>query len=463
MQGIFFAISEISVLKKKSNKNFLYGILIILIINCLFFLGSSYFGLGRPYINFDYFLVLFFYALGLRFIAIILCSVFLLFEFFALIGQVFPFVRFSDFIYLSKFTFDAPFPYIMVMGFSLLLFPVIIYLFYLSSELLGKIKVFVIFNIVVFSFAVMRQLIPDYYDGDKYWKVAKGKLISSVTEYVLTYRFVGFAEGFNTESNSASEYEGIAAIDFLSETIDQYENILFVINESWGVPVNDLVQKEIVSIDSFKDFEVEVHEINFSGYTVQGEMRELCRKSVANINLKILDDNDFSGCLPSNLKLKGYKTYAIHGATGNMYDRAYWYPKVGFDKAIFYENMSLDRRCYSFPGACDSDIFSVIESLHRSDEKKFIYWLTLNTHASYDMRDLDKDLFDCEIFKISGHEFCRNLKLQKQFFHNLSVYLKDKKDILVVVVGDHEPRIVDKSTVHEDFKLGKVPVLILKR
>src|SRR5690606_39278501 len=54
-------------------------------------------------------------------------------------------------------------------------------------------------------------------------------------------------------------------------------------------------------------------------------------------------------------------------------------------------------------------------------QKQFVYWLTLNSHAPYDPRDIQKDLFPCEQFKIAAQsEVCRNFKIHAQFFEALA-------------------------------------------
>ena len=70
-----------------------------------------------------------------------------------------------------------------------------------------------------------------------------------------------------------------------------------------------------------------------------------------------------------------------------MFERQAWYPKVGFNKEIFGDQLvkRTKRVCGSaFKGACDADLAPVIEDPSRkasiSGKPRFIYWLTLNTH-----------------------------------------------------------------------------------
>ena len=76
------------------------------------------------------------------------------------------------------------------------------------------------------------------------------------------------------------------------------------------------------------------------------------------------------------------------------------------------------------------------------------------------MRDINTDLFECKNYKVKdGSASCRNLKLQKQFFFNLSSILDNEefKGAKVIIVGDHEPPII--STEKSYFLEKKIPVI----
>src|SRR5690606_9984297 len=110
--------------------------------------------------------------------------------------------------------------------------------------------------------------------------------------------------------------------------------------------------------------------------------------------------DELTECLPNRLKAQGYDTFAFHGAAGLMYDRVRWYPDIGFNNTMFFEANSWPRRCYSFPGACDSDMVDFVAKSLDNPGKVFTYWLTLNSHYSYDSRDIHGDLFPCEKYAV---------------------------------------------------------------
>jgi hypothetical protein len=44
-------------------------------------------------------------------------------------------------------------------------------------------------------------------------------------------------------------------------------------------------------------------------------------------------------CLPKLLHRRGYVSLAVHGFSGSMFGRQFWYPGLGFDKAIFGDKL----------------------------------------------------------------------------------------------------------------------------
>ena len=70
----------------------------------------------------------------------------------------------------------------------------------------------------------------------------------------------------------------------------------------------------------------------YYGSTTAGEMRELChtREFYGDYAPKW----GFS-CLPELLHRRGYTSVAVHAFTGGMFERKFWYPRLGFDKMVF--------------------------------------------------------------------------------------------------------------------------------
>ncbi len=347
--------------------------------------------------------------------------------------------------------------------YGLIVFSFLIFYIYFGYKFYRKIDkklILMSFNVFIFVYAIDINIFEEY--SGKFWK-PKSSLVSSLTVDYYNYNNSGFIGNYHIFGKPFSELKVTGASSSIWKDKDiRYDKVLLIVNESWGVPINDDIQKNILSpvIDNISVKKTIRKNIDFDGFTIAGELRELCQKSPLHFNLKN-QETGFEDCIPHFYKEKGYKTIAIHGALGLMYDRKYWYPRVGFEEILFRDKgLNLkDSFCYSFPGNCDSDIAGVVLKKARENKKFFMYWLTLNTHSDYDIRDLKVDYMNCNEYNLDERSAsCRNIKLQKQFFYNLSKIISDDafKGTNVIIVGDHTPPIILKEK--NIFIEKKVPV-----
>ena len=163
--------------------------------------------------------------------------------------------------------------------------------------------------------------------------------------------------------------------------------------------------------------------------------------------------------MPNRLKNSGYSTLSLHGASREMYDRMYWYPRAGFEKEIFFESKPWPVKCVSFPGVCDLDLRDEVVNFFDSSGKRLMYWMTLNTHAFDDLEDLRKDVLDCETLRVQpSSATCRYLKLHEQFFYGLAEMTTDPRmaGVTVRVIGDHPPAIRNADEKRKYFKEGVI-------
>lgn len=446
----------------KSVTSFFWFVGVFLFPNALFGLLALYFGLGRPYVNFDYLLcaVVFFTPLRILFYPLLLFFVFV--DAIVLVCQVFPFVRLQDLFYLVGFIPAAALAWQIFICMLVVVALLTFWFFLLSVRRSSLLSCLVLlnFSLLLYVFSV--------YGGDvdrgKFWRVPESIPVSSQVVYFYTYRQGAFLEKYfeNGQPFTQAAYKG-AAEPWFDVGAGFQDKVLLIVNESWGATLNPLIFDRLVRpLRELKNVEVlEYGSKDFVGATVAGELRELCRLQPNHFNLSNVSEG-FEGCLPGIFKKQGYTTRAMHGAVGLMYDRARWYPRVGFDERVFFESRSWKERCYSFPGACDLEMMAVqLKPWLNRDSKDFIYWLTLNTHSYYDSRDLRGDFFDCAEYGILvGGEACRNLKLQAQFFNGLAgVFSGLNSKVDVVVVGDHSPPMFDqreKDMVFVDSKVSYI-------
>ncbi len=439
-------------------------LLLILIPNTCFYLLASALDLQRVWINVDYFLPLIFLAFDKKILYILIFIAIAIVDFLLLFGQIFPIIRLGDLFYLLKFSWISSNIYktygILVIA---LVFADIFATYKIYHPHLNK-GLLVVFNVIILTYAVTVNIAGADTDTGKFWK-PKNTIVSSLMVDYYNYYNSGFLDTYDLQGDAFDRVKSMGATASIWKTkqATDHDKVLLIINESWGETHNPAIQQDILLplLINKRVKHVEQDVLDFNGFTIAGELRELCQKRPVHFNLKN-QKTGFEDCLPHYYKDLGYKTVAVHGAVSYMYDRIHWYPRVGFDELLFRDNnLNLpNSRCFSFPGNCDKDIASVITTQFQNNDKLFLYWLTLNTHSVYDKRDLYTDLFDCNEFDLrEGSYSCNNLKLQKQFFHTLGNMVNDAafKDTKIIVVSDHEPPIAGSEA--SAFYEGRIPYI----
>jgi len=440
---------------------------VILVPNLAFLILAQAIGLSRPWLNVDYAAVALLLMVGPFWLAATAFCAFLFFDLAAVVGQMMPFLRLQDALYLSQFLGIAPNSYKAVAVLVLMLAGVSLWLFGRLERWSSRPAVMVVVNLFVYVYVIFVFAVDAPSEGESIWRVNNEKWIASQTVFNVDVRGGGFVKSFRLEGDpfEPSLYDGVTAPLF-EVARPETDKILLVVVESWGVssaPVMaDVLEPLLDRKASFKKFKR--GESFFSGATVAAELRELCQYHAKHFNLKSAEDG-FQSCLPNRLRRAGYDTIGMHGAAGTMYDRAYWYPRAGFEQTIFYETKSWEHRCYSFPGACDFELMAEVPRFFAEVDKGFFYWLTLNSHYFYDNRDIHLDRFDRAKYGMDADpQVCRNLKLQAQFFHYFSKMLErpEMADVEVMIVGDHDPIISNEETYEEYFKKNRVPWIKLR-
>lgn len=438
--------------------------------NFFFVLSSDGLGLGRPIVNIDYLLLLFFCCVPKNILSktLLFGVYFFIFsiDLLLMVLQIFPFVRLTDLIYLSNFIFNGP-----VLYRSLLLLSIFIFLvsFLIIRDIFFKrlkltIKEFSIFLGLAIIILLVKYLVDpiktDALDArfNKDW-------IGSQLLFFIQHQQSNFVESLGNSANKLEplrfEYSTRPLFEQLKHNKSLSSKILLVVNESWGETSNPQHQAAILeSIYKQKNHLEFIRQgsFNFVGATVAGELRELCHKQPRTFNLKGADAAEFKDCLPNQLQQFGYQTHAMHGAMSMMYDRSNWYPQAGFKELRFFEQLPTIGVCKSFSGRCDIELIPQVKQQLLSSEKSFVYWMTLNTHAPYDDA-VFIDGLNCAALKVKqDSETCNNYKLQHQFFTALSKLIADPsmKGVEVYVVGDHSPPIFNLRDNFFSFKGSEV-------
>lgn len=439
-------------------------ILSFLLPNIVFLITCFFLSAARPLINIDYIfpcLLLAFNNKFIRITGVILYVGVILLDAFTIITQFFQFLDLAALRDFLPFVFDAPKEYIFLyslLGVLLIILP-------LSAWILNK-KAQKTYAIIFSIIAFIAFYLFGYMGNFKYINKSNDSFVSDYfyihsQVYSISDSMSGrFAKAL-LEPSELSEYYPNGEYQRASVHIKQPYNqkILLIVAESLGSLKNDNAQQEVFrKISEQKDLYefLTIDEVYINGATVQGEIRELCNLLLHNgHDTRHFNEEDFAVCLPQVLSKQGYHTTAFHAAASPMYHRKSVYPKLGFQKTVFNEHMQDKKRCHSFKGTCDSEIFPMIAQEFANNDKALVYWLTLTSHYPYSEKDIFNHRFDCAKFNIDNNTtICRNIQMQTQFMDLLAELSKqpEMKGVEVLIVGDHMPPAFEND-VYQTIKL----------
>lgn len=269
--------------------------------------------------------------------------------------------------------------------------------------------------------------------------------------------------------DAASLHSGVDA--FMAQA--GARNVLIVMVEGLGAfadpALRDIVWEPLLEADVATRYDVDGGSTIYFGSTTSGEARELCHLKA---DYRDFRDRDSSDCLPARALEAGFRTAAFHAFTGTFFERFDWYPKIGFQDLNFLENkvgLADDRRwphCgIAFRGYCDTDVAGVVRDylVHGAGERKFAYWLTLNSHKPVRPGEVPARLScdeDGGAFK--DVELCRMAEQWLQISHLVRDIALEPElaETDIVLVGDHHPPLFTRSA-RKLFEPGKVAWLHL--
>ena len=440
-------------------------LIFLLLPNLIFLILSITTETSRTLINIDYILPVVLILLNNRwfkaigYIGLVLA---IISDVFIFVFQMFPFMDLEGALYLAPFLWNGPIHYLVFVIATItytLFFPLIINLSSKNTDNFHTMLVGI--TALVTGFFVN--------DHNIRYKNGLGETPSSVNNYsyvaasqtklFLSINNMDFVKANQIEASfSPTQYQRV-----LSKLEQPYnQKILFILVESLGVASKSEAQNKILKpIAQQKSF---FEYYNMGKYeapdaTIQAEIKELCAQDVKGYGLRLVADASFPVCLPKVLADKGYRTTAFHGANGKLYDRFSWYKKAGFKTYLFAENFLDAKKCKAFNGVCDDEVFPIIRDYFKEDKPLFFHWMTLTSHAVYAKKDIYSQRFDCEYYKIDNDEACRNMMLQAQFFEGLARLNKqpEMQGVEVVLIGDHQPPIINGNTRFGEYEYKTVP------
>jgi sulfatase-like protein len=249
-------------------------------------------------------------------------------------------------------------------------------------------------------------------------------------------------------------------------------NVLIVMVEGLGSFASEdhraLIWDPLLKQDVREKYAIETGSAVYFGSTTSGEVRELCNLKG---DYRDFRERDSADCLPARAQEAGYKTAAFHAFSGGFFERFDWYPKIGFQEMFFLENnvgLNTERQLpycgIAFHGLCDADVARSVESylLEEDGDRKFAYWLTLNSHKPVQPGEVPARLA-CDDGGVFGDvELCR---MGEQWL-NVSHLVKEMAlnpelaETEILLVGDHHPPLFTRSA-RKLFEPGKVAWLHL--
>lgn len=440
---------------------FLYTALYLLIPNAFFWVICNVLSVERPLINLDYLLVAACLFLPSRWPAIIAFCIFFIIDVLALVSQIYVFANIEHLYYLSNFVSTAPTVYQFYIASVFIFLALLLYLLPVTRKKASLAITLIALNLGIVAYAIENKLVEVELNTVR---LIKNKIVGSPSVHTLNTRTTKFFQSHNEKSNSLFPTTEKVLSQELHDGMVLPDQLLLVINESWGIHLNPDIQGAIIK--PLTDLYASGAIVNlaqgsagFSGATVEAELKELCQTKTDNFNLRIIETG-FENCLPNKLANNGYFTQSLHSASGILYDRIHWYSLAGFQSSLFFENLEWTRRCYSYPGGCDFEAINQVAESFTKHKKLFFYWLTLNSHAIYDRRDIILNEFDCSFFDINENtQTCRNLILQHQFFSILANSIKEGSftGAKVLIVSDHTPIITNIEEKQANFKPAEIP------
>ncbi|MFD1261922.1 sulfatase-like hydrolase/transferase [Entomomonas asaccharolytica] len=436
-------------------KSLIYTACLLLILpNFIFVIATYWTGDNRSIFNIDYllpFICLIFHNRLVRAIGIILFVFIFLIDILLIVLQHYPSFHFRDSLYLISFIFSGP-------KIFLVYATAVIAIIAIEAIILWQFtKKVTINNLLAVTLILILGNTACYLieqNNGQETNIYHTPFASSNSVYFIKNQEANFSNLLGGDLLAPSPY--YHATTPWTNVIQQHQplnqKLLLIVVESWGQPLNQAIQEDILKTlktktDSFEYFKQ--GDFLFRGFTVEGELRELCQLYPSTVDLYQIKTG-FQNCMPHTLNKLGYETQAIHGGSSTIYGRKEWYPKAGFKTQTFQEELNKPVNCIPFNGICDWDILPFLKQSFAQDKKLFNYWLTLTAHYTYYQHDIHNERFNCTTYNLpETGDACRSLKLQAQFFDYIAEFVTspEMQGVEVIIVGDHPPPLFKASEI----------------
>ena len=270
---------------------------------------------------------------------------------------------------------------------------------------------------------------------------------------------------------SATERAVISAGVFAGNNEQDRPNLVIVLVESWGAATDSVIRDALIQPylqpELEARYEVMRGTVPFYGGTVAGEARELCGTTIG-YHLLNASPQELGSCLPHRLAAVGYRTMAVHGSDGRVFNRQAWYNTIGFQEMWFHDRFrqqGLPDCLGMFIGTCDAAIANWIGNRLDSDDgaPNFVHWTTLNSHLPVLTPSPISDGPPCDLSPLlaSQESLCSWFQLVGNVHRSVSRVAMSRltRPTVFVIVGDHAPPFGDQ--LRSQFLKSEVPYVLL--
>ena len=305
--------------------------------------------------------------------------------------------------------------------------------------------------IIVSIICVSIVLNIEGFKEENYWNLSEKYRLKGIEYAVL--RQVLDLKISKPEGYSVAKAEEILSRYDESINEDENTNIIVVINESFADmnKVYELgIENNIPYYDSLYENVVKgkLYSSVYGGGTATAEWEFLTGNSAEMLPVNsiplILYINNNKESFVSVAKEQGYQTVSIHPYKKSGYNRAISYPKLGFEKSLFIEDMLDYERTFTYYPSDKYTYSKLIEEYESRDKnKKFLgYVLTMQNHLPY---TTSNDFYMPDGYVENNDEFDEYLSLVRDSDDALKELLeyfeKEEEKTIIVFFGDHQPNI----------------------
>ena len=274
----------------------------------------------------------------------------------------------------------------------------------------------------------------------------------------VQYTLVSQPDGYSPQAvdKIANNYEVTTG---KNKTLKQKPNVVVIMNETFSdlnVVNNIKTNKEVMPfINSLKENTIKGHMLVsvFGGGTSNSEYEFLTGNSVSTLPLNGNAYTQFIKhkvpSLASQLKQEGYDTMAFHPYKAHGWNRDTVYPLLGFDQ--FLDETCMNPNGEKFRGwYSDSEDYNKIIDIFnkkKAGQPLFLFNVTIQNHGGYLIADKNfKEEIKIKDEKATdtANRYLSLIHESDRAFEKIVNYFKNQKEpTIVVMFGDHQPKLPD--------------------